>query len=397
MGNDEMPNARFSILFIFLFSLLTLEAAPTIRLVYGKSWSEAGRRVKKTLESAAFKSAAKGRYLVECVDESGDKPSPKNLGSIKLPAIFVISEQGNCFFVKENMPSGVEAAQILAAVERVDKVRLAAEKAGFDTADKCGAFLERMEKFTGGPQRVISKGYYADVFDKLVRLDPGDSTGWQRHFTMGDGIDIVIKANEYREKGDFSGGEAFLAEEFKKPRRHLTKEQTQALLMAKFALYRENESKRDELVGFLRRVAEVGEDTLWGTSAVGWLNIMKEPPLSTYWGWRKGDFKGPKFSVPVKFGASSSFPRQGRYTISFTKTSGVNFKIETIAIMAGKEEAAVLKNPVCEGDTTSFDFDMKRAWRGKITAIVVNGVSDPDGNSSGKINIKRHILKARKS
>ena len=387
---------RVAILAMLLSLGATVYAAPTIRLVYGKDWSEAGRRVKKTLESAAFKSAAKGRYIVECIDESGPKPSPKNLGSIKLPAIFVISEQGNCFFVKENMPSSVEPAQILTAVERVDKVRLAAEKAGFDTADKCGAFLERMEKFVGGPKRVISEGYYADVFDKLVKLDPGDTTGWQRHFTMGDGIDIVIKANEYREKGDFTGGEAFIAEEFKKPRQHLTKEQTQALLMAKFALYRENSSKRQELIAFLKRVAEVGEDTLWGTSAVGWLNIMEEPPLSTYWGWRKGDFKGQKFSVPIKYGASNSFPRQGKYTISFIKSYGANFKIDSLSIMAGKNEIASLKNPAQSGNTTSFDFEMKRAWRGKITAIVVQGSSDAEGNSAGDIKITRHVLRPRK-
>ena len=371
-------------------------AAPTIRLVYGKGWDEAGQKVKAMFESAAFKSAAKGRYLVECIDFDEAERNHKNLGSLKLPVMYVISEQGNCFFVKENMPANVGAEQVLGIVARVDKARLAAEKKGWASADACGEFLERMERFVGGAGRVVSRGYYDNVFAKLKSFDPADETGWQRHFTMGDGIDLVIKANEFREKGATSQGAAFIEAEKKKARKHLTKEQQQAILMAQFALYREDTSKREQLIGFLSKVAAAGEDTLWGTSALGWLNIMGAPPLSVYWGWHQGDFKGSPFKATIRYGVDCSFAVQGKYTISFIKQSGVSLKIDSVTLYAGKDEVATLKNPTVSGDTTSFDFELKRAHRGRLTAMEVKGSSDPSGGSTGRIEIRRHVLKPRK-
>ena len=158
------------------FAAFVANAVPVLRLVYGKDWSEAGRKLRKTFESAAFKAAAKGRYSVEIVDDSaGD--SPKNLGTLKLPALFAISERGNCFCVIENLPAKAEPEQILKKVAYVDKIRQKAEAEGWRTADKCGEFLEKMERFTGGPKRVISEGFYPNVFKELVKLDPDDKTG----------------------------------------------------------------------------------------------------------------------------------------------------------------------------------------------------------------------------
>jgi len=374
---------------------LAAGAAPTIRLVYGKDWSDAGRRVKSMIESAAFKSAVKGRYIVETVDEE-EKKSGKNLGSIKLPAIFVISEQGNCFCVIENVPARAEPEQLLRKISQVDKFRIKAEKEGWKNAEECGAFLQKMERFVGGPQRVVAEGFYNNVFDKLVQMDPGDSTGWQRHFRMGDGIDLVEKATKFRKDGQVSYGEQFIAEEFKKPRKHLTKEQQQALLMAKFALYRGDDSKRDELIGFLSKIAAVGEDTFWGTSALGWLNIMGAPPLSVYWGWRQGDFKGSRFATTVKYGVDAAFQRPGKYTISFVKESGVNLKFDSVVLMAGEEEAGTLSKPAVAGDTTSFEYTLTGQYRGRITTMVVKGSTDAAGGTSGKIKIERQTLKPRK-
>ncbi|MBO6167559.1 MAG: hypothetical protein J6P13_04315 [Kiritimatiellae bacterium] len=377
------------------FAAFVANAVPVLRLVYGKDWSEAGRKLRKTFESAAFKAAAKGRYSVEIVDDSaGD--SPKNLGTLKLPALFAISERGNCFCVIENLPAKAEPEQILKKVAYVDKIRQKAEAEGWRTADKCGEFLEKMERFTGGPKRVISEGFYPNVFKELVRLDPEDKTGWQRHFTMGDGIDIVEKATQFRKKGAISNGEAFIEEEFKKPRKHLTKEQQQALLMAKFALYRGDESKKAEQVEFLSKIAAAGEDTFWGTSALGWLNILGEPPLSVYWGWRQGDFKGQRFATPVKYGVDAAFQRPGKYTISFIKESGVNLKIESVVLMAAKEEVATLEKPQISGDTTSFEYTLPTQLRGRIVSMVVKGSTDAAGGSSGKIKIERQTLKPRK-
>jgi len=388
-------------------------AAAKVRLVYGESWSPAGRAVKATLAGGEFKSAAKGKYVVELVDEEGGKQDALNIGTYRMPAIFLVSESGNCFFVFENVPQDVTAKYLLRYFDRANDIRLDYEKAGWNTADDCGEFLSKMERFVGGPRRVISQGFYDDVYAKLKKLDPDDKTGWQRHFTMAytghdgkvrecknsDGYEIVEEATWYRKEGHVSDGEAFLTKLQKElPTKRLTLEQKQSLLMARFALYREDPERRHEMVALLKRVAEANEDTLWGTAALGYLKIYNEPPLSTYWGWHQGDFKGPKLNATVKYGMKHSFRTPGKYTIRFCRDVNASDvpRIESVTLFAGDEEVAVLNKPKVEGLVTSFDFDLKREWRGRLTTMVVKGTAGPEGNSNGDIEIKRVVLRPRK-
>ena len=345
-------------------------AASTVRLVYGGDWSEAGLAVKRTLSGAAFKSAAKGRYVAEFVEETGGRPSERNLGSWKLPCAFLISESGNCYCVLDNIPSDTTAEKFVAVFSKADAVRVAAEKKGFATADDCGEF-----------------------------------TGWQRHFTLGlefdkstkaDGIELVIKANEFREKGDFAGGQAFIDAEMKKPRGHLTKEQTQGILMAKFALYREDASKKEEMDNILRKVAAYDETTLWGTAALGWLNMRGAPPLSAYWGWHDGDFRGPQFKTTVKYGVSHRFAHQGEYSIRFVNNGGSPVKVDSVTLYSGNEVVKALKNPSVEGGVYSFEYTLPRAYRGRITSMLVKGDAPASGNSTGGIEIRRRVLRPRR-
>ena len=403
----KMKTFKAAVVLVLSALALQAEAASKIRLVYGESWSRASRAVKKTLSGSEFKSASKGQYVVELVDEKDGKQSEGNLGSLKLPAIFVISEGGNCYYLIENVPAEATVKKILARVRQVDAIRTEAERGGFETADACGEFLQKMEKYVGGPRRIIAKGFYDDVFAKLKKLDPTDSTGWIRHFTLGeefdrntkaDGLELVIKANEYREKGNMTDGQSFIDNEIKKPRKHLTKEQQQGILMAKFALFREDASKTDELNRILAKVAEFDETTFWGTAALGWLNLRKVPPLSVYWGWRKGDFKGPKLNTTVKYGVDCSFPKAGHYTVSFVRDANMPDvpRIESVSLYAGKELVATLDKPQTVGLTTSFETDIRREYRGKITSMTVKGSAGASGDSSGRIRIERRVLRARK-
>ncbi|MGN0855624.1 MAG: hypothetical protein ACI4R9_08920 [Kiritimatiellia bacterium] len=402
-----------------LFSSQPAEAAIKLRLIYGDDWSRAGRTVKSTLSSGEFRSASKGRYVVEFVNAKDVKNFNDRAMTRKLPAIQVVSERGQCFCVIDNVPAEATVAQILRKVGQVNAIREEAEAAGFQTAEDCGAFLCKMEKYVGGPWRIISAGYYPEIYQKLKSLDPKDETGWIRHFELGvkvectdqfgksyedggwkaDGLGIVIKANNFRERGQFSEGEAYLQNEQKVlPVRHLTLDQKQSLLMARFALYREDQSKRREMIALLKRIADAGEETFWGTAAVGWLNWLGEPPLSAYWGWRKGDFKGPKLAQPVKFGIGHSFSKAGHYTIQFIRDDGSSDapRIESVQLMAGKEQVALVGKPQVEGRTTTFEVDIRREHRGRITAMIVRGSAGPSGDSSGKIDIHRRVLRARK-
>ncbi|MCR5413720.1 MAG: hypothetical protein K6F50_03200 [Kiritimatiellae bacterium] len=387
---------------------LAASAASTVRLVHGGDWDKAGKIVKRTLSGSNFKSLAKGRYDVEFVEENGDMEK-KNLGSWSLPCIFLISGNGNCYFVLENASSGTSAERFAAIFNKADDIREAAEKKGFGTADDCGTFLYKMEKYVGGPRKIVSDGFYPDIFKKLKELDPSDETGWQRHFTLGlpldrstkaDGLELVIKANGFREKKNFQEGEAFIESEKSQPHKRLTKEQKQGILMAQFALQRDDASKKDELDKILEKVAAYDETTLWGTAALGWLNIRGKPPLSVYWGWHNGDFKGQNFSKSVKYGVDWAFPLAGKYKIKFVNSAGTPVKIGSITLYAGKGKSrkavASLKNPEVDGSSYVFEMKLPRAYRGKMTSMLVKGDAPADGVSSGQILIERQVLRPRK-
>lgn len=386
-------------------------SSATVRLIYGKNWSPAGNAVKKTLESQTWKSLAKSQFKCEFVDEEGGRSDPKNLGSIKLPAIFVLDDKERCYCVIENVSAKASAEWLYRNISKATSDRVAIEKKyNIDTIDGCGELMYAMERYVGGPKRVISRGFYQDLYEKLKKLDPEDEKGWLRHFTMpfvdhegkhrvcnnSDGVEIVEEATWYRKEKKQYDGEKFIETQMKLPREHLTKEQTQALLIAKFALYAPDNmnqpwqhEKKAEMVKLLKRVAEYNEDTLWGTCALGWLACpaLGEPAFSTYWGWRKGDIPSGKFDVTLKYGVKHSFPRPGDYTISFDRTEGAAIKFDSIALYRGKEEVAKLTRE-------PFTVTLERSAAGKLTHMVLKGTAG--GETAGKINIERRILKPRK-
>ncbi len=385
-----------------LFMSLPALAGSRARLIYGDKWSKAGRDVKKLMMSSEFKREAGSDFTAEFSEENGGGSAPGNLGVLKLPAILLISEKGNCYCVLENVPLRISAEQLVGNFKKVDAVRRKAEEkvyAAGATADDCGKFLFMMERYVGGnPRRIVSKGFYPEILEKIKKLDPQDELAWARHFTMGDGLDLVTKANDFREKKDLYGGGKFIENIKSLPRKRLTKEQQQALLMAEFALYRDEASKREELIGMLRKVAEFDETTFWGTAAVGWLNIFGAPPLSTYFGWHKGDFKGSMKQL-VKYGVDCRFPKAGLYTLTFAcnDSSSDRPKFEEVELITKKGEVAFkARNPTVEGQSTVFQIKLEPQYRGQIKALLVKGMAGSQGNSNGRITIERQVLKPRK-
>lgn len=386
----RIMKSKCIVLAALFLATLSSGAASKVRLVYGEKWSQAGRAVKETLQSSEWKSRTSSAYLTEFVDDSGEKPAAGNLGSLKLPCIFVLDEKDRCYCVIENVPYNSTAEKLYRKIVQVDKKRTEiAKQYGTDTIDGCGLLMLAMEKYVGGPKRVISEGFYKDVFEKLEKLDPQDESGWRRHFTMGDGIEIVTKANEFREDKDFKGGAAYIDNQMRLPAKHLTVEQKQSLLMAKFALYREDTTKREEMLALLRKVAEADEATLWGTAAVGWLNIMKEPLFSVYWGWRKGDFPTGTFrDKKLKYGVQPAFPKAGTYTISFNRTDGPRVDFSSVTLYCGEEEIAKLTQQ-------PFEVKITKGQAGRVTHMMLAGNSGGE-TACGTITIERNILRPRK-
>lgn len=71
-------------------------------------------------------------------------------------------------------------------------------------------------------------------------------------------------------------------------------------------------------------------------------------------------------------------------------------KIDSVAVVVGKETVATLKNPKVEGGMTVFEYKLPRELRGKVSALIVRGDGPADGASSGKIAIARRVLRPRK-
>ena len=405
-----MNRIRIALLVGLVFAGLP-SFATKVRLVYGKSWQRAGRDVAKTLQSSAWKRLARSAYKVELVDEEDKPDDAKNLGCRKLPCIFVLDDRERCYCVIDNVPYNAPAEWIFRQVDRVTAKRAEIEKQyGPDTIDGCGQLMFAMERYVGGPKRVISKGYYGDVYEKLRRLDPEDKEGWLRHFTMpftdhegkartcrnSDGLEIVEEATWYRKEGKTYEGEKFIEEQMRLPSRHLTLEQKQSLLMARFALHAPNDMSRPwaderkgEMAKLLRRIAEAGEQTLWGTAALGWLAspAFDEPQLSTYWGWRKGDIPTGKFTTEIKYGVGHSFPKAGEYSIAFERTEGASLAVDSVSLYRGEEEVAKLTRP-------PFVFKLDRANAGRLTKMTIRGTAG--GATAGRIRIEREVLRPRK-
>lgn len=385
---------RFIALALMLVVSATSFGACKIRLIYGEKWSRSGRDIKKTMSSQEFKRLTSSKYLVELVDQETPGIPERNY-TFKFPAIFVFDEQNRCFLVIDNVPYNASAKWIYGQIEKVNKRREEIlKKIGTDTPEGCGQLLSALEKFVAGYRRSITGDFfYGDVYAKLKKLDPEDSTGWQWHFEFDksgskDGLLFVEKANEYREKKLFAEGDAYIEKLHRKPRKHLTMEQQQALLMAKFALHRENAAKKDEMINLLEKVSDIKEDTLWGTAALGWLKIFGKPALSTYWGWKRGDIPTGKFDVTVKFGVDYAFRRPGEYTVELIPDDGTPPpQIESITLKYKDEEIYTAKKP-------PFEFKIDKAYANRLTHMQIKGVSQRD--TSGYFRIHRNVLRPRK-
>lgn len=397
-----MMKKLFIALAFMVVASTTTFGACKIRLLYGEKWSRAGRDVKKTLSSSQWKQLASSKYSVEFVDDS---TNPKELQyTFKEPAIFVYDEKGRCFCVIESVPYNATPKYLFTQIDKVNKRREEImKKYGTDSAEGCGELLASMEKFVTSFRRNITDDFfYGDIFKRLQQLDPRDETGWLWHFTFGteldrgakrDGLEYVIKANDYRERiakkdKTLSEAEAYLDGLMKRNKKRLTTEQKQALLMAEFALHRENPAKKEELIKKLEKISDYDENTLWGTCALGWLNLMGRPALSTYWGWKEGDIPVGKIDTTVKFGVGYAFRRPGRYTIELIPNGGTDpLKIDSITLMYKDEEyKKITKAP--------FEVDIDRQYAGKLTSMVIKGQSA--ANTSGKFRIHRQVLRPRK-
>ncbi len=260
------------------------EKKPCMVLCVGSDWCISGEAVRRTFTSDAFRKALKGPWLFG-VRNAWDHPCPaavsnenarvKSLPTAtdRYPALFLFDEKGEKFAGLENLPFDLTgtglAARVAACVAVRDQARghFAAGRygEGLDLLrSQVPHFLSKQRK----NQMVLAAG--AAEWAKMRGADPEDKEGWCLHFTMGDGIADVAKANGLATHP--AEGTNFIATLRQRPMGRCTVEQRQSVDMAEFAFLRRDPAARSRCIDLLQKVYTADPATLWGWAAQGFLS-----------------------------------------------------------------------------------------------------------------------------
>lgn len=248
-----MKNVFF--LFSFFVSCAACAAQETIRFVGGEGWSEAGRRVKATMQSDAFRSLAEGRYKIEFADEEGETEL-KNLPSLRFPFVLVISPKGDLVAVADGLKADDSPEGIFAKIDAAVARREADEKAKAGASDPVAWARSKTMPFTG-------------------------HDGKDRTCKNADGLEIIEEATWYRKNGAIKAGEEFVAAQKAMSAEYLTVLQKQSLELAEAALYLDENfkvddpSKRGRVKELLEKTRDMDRNSLWGVAAAGLLDRLE--------------------------------------------------------------------------------------------------------------------------
>ncbi len=321
----------FAVAWCSVFSSVPLEEQAArsgkgvLLLQTGSDWCVSGEAVRKVFTSQAFKRLVGKDFILAVYDEM-DNPTAKvaaankEVASVRVPtrrfpAITCISSGTVRFYAQiENVPMSVTPEKLASAIKKVTLAKDKAEElfkkaASIETSKPDEAamlygkgFMLLYRQAGAFYSDRIRNGYlsYDKQWAALQRLDAGDKYGWIRRFTMGSGVEIVERANKYRQDGDFSGGAQYIASLKSLPQEFLETNQKQCFLMAEYALWRTDKDKKESNVKLLEEAFSLGRDTFWGQCAMGYLilsgkNIERKKP---YRAPLKNRPKGAKESVP---------------------------------------------------------------------------------------------------
>lgn len=309
LKNRVLTMTRCAFAAALLLISAPLAGKDMIILQCGSDWCVSGEDVRKVFLSPEFRKATLGRYdlLVyddmenptEKVKEANRKIERLLVKSKRFPAITCLTEAPRRFFAQiENIPFDITAEELAEILDDAVKTKRKAEnhfKRGggksAKSADDTGRGFELLESQVGELNvSALFEGPLAwtEQWEHLKKIDADDKYGWCRRFTMGHGFDLVEAASEYGKNGESKKGEQFMARLRSIPTNNLSVVQRQALQMVEFAFARGSSSPNAEAesstdTGLLKRVLEMGRDTVWGQCALGFLsmageNIERIPP-----------------------------------------------------------------------------------------------------------------------
>lgn len=262
----------------------------------GSDWCVSGERVRKVFDGAEFRRLTGSKYVHAVYDDMDSPNEAAKAGNAEVggliirtkcfPAVTCYASFGGSLHVFaqiENVPQSVDAAKLAKAVAKVaakkdQAVRLfekAASSSGETAADLYGEAFDILASMMGRFHfRELTEGKWAwrEQWEALKALDAGDRFGWMKHFEMDEYrcVKMVESVTNARENST-GGGAAIVAAAKKIPKKHLSANQKQCIMMMEYALTYSGlgtpltEAQRS----LMEEAFELDRKTFWGQFAMG--------------------------------------------------------------------------------------------------------------------------------
>ncbi len=267
----------------------------------GSDWCLSGEDVRRVFEGVEFRRLLGDKYEFAVYDNM-DSPPPEvkaaneKLGDLivpskRFPAITCLTGAPRRFFGQlENISFDVSAKDLAARIGAFAKSKDAAlecfarAKKSTEDSARAGLYGKAFELLTAqagdfnGKSLREGKLAWKEEWKALAELDKDDRFGWKFRFEKGIGVDLVEKATSFRTANDFEGGRKFIESLRRIPSEHFTVELKQVVDMAEYALYRKDPARTESNKALLRRILSLGDDTVWGECAHGYLILSGEKP-----------------------------------------------------------------------------------------------------------------------
>ncbi len=389
-------------LLLFALCASAMLCAQKAALYIGSDWCSADESYRRVWEDMDFRIEAgiplftvdEPNVVTDSVKQTWEKQKDVRWEADRIPAFAYFDAKGRCVLFRQGLPlcsEKVAKTQLLnllrqgkARAERIDS--LLARK----TADGAGEVLSHVIPELGLRRSREAKGM-KDAWDLLKQVDPNDASGWDFALTFDPAGEPADKVRSFRDAKDVAGFEAYIRSLESKPQTHLSTNQKQGLALLRYAFWRRDVAKADEMKALLRAVLAMDSTTHFGKAAQGLLCLAGEGPVAIPYGWFPKDApKAGNQTWQIKVGIAKTLTRPGRYALTLNRKTGQgNMTVHGLCI-GGRTYQANGEN-LAPGSSAEIPFEYRE---GDVLELLLAVSFDNPKNERGALSL-REILPPR--